>query len=131
MLSVSTMEVGVGTAYRELTQIGPSTSETTWRITAFRAPSVQIHESRSAMLNAVLTMTVEPVGDETRLTHHTEARMLPHVPVVGWLLGLIMRRQVTNDMRQTLRQAKRIIEQEYGGVERTPLQRLQAAQAPA
>ena len=32
MLSISTEAVGVGTEYRELTQIGPSVSETTWRI---------------------------------------------------------------------------------------------------
>ncbi len=114
MLSMSPMEVGVGTVYRERTQLGPSTSETTWRITTFRAPSVQVHESGSAMLHAVLTLTVEAEDSGTRLTHRTEARLLPSVPPLGWLLERIMERRVTDDLRQSLQQAKRIIEQEYG-----------------
>ncbi len=112
------------TEYRELTQIGPTTSPTTWRITTFRAPHVQIHETRSAMVNATLTMTFKAENGGTRFIHHIEARLLPMVPPLGWLLGLIMRRHVANDMRKTLWQAKQIVEQEYGARERTqaPLQ---------
>lgn len=113
MLSISTMEVGVGTAYRERTQIGPSTSLTTWHITTFRAPHVQTHESGSAMLRAALTMTLEAENGGTRLTHCIKARLLPRVRPAGWLLERLIRRQVANDMHQTLRQAKQIIEQEY------------------
>ncbi len=126
MLSISTPEAELGTEYRELTQIGPSTSQTTWRITTFRAPHVQTHESGSAMLHAVLTMTLEAENGGTRLTHCIEARLLPRVRPLGWLLERLIRRQVANDMRQTLRQAKQIIEQEYDIVERVQAQPLQA-----
>ncbi len=125
MLWISTEEVGAGTEYRELTQIGPTTSPTTWRITTFRAPHVQIHETRSAMVNATLTMTLEAENGGTRFIHHIEARLLPMVPPLGWLLGLIMHRHVGNDMRKTLWQAKQIVEQEYGARERTQAPPLQ------
>ncbi len=114
MLFVSTEEVGVGTEYRELTQIGPSTSETTWRITTFRAPSVQTHESRSAMVKAVLTMTVEPAGSGGLLTFQSQSQLLPRLRPLGRLLELMIHRRVTNEMRHSFQQAKRIIEQEYG-----------------
>lgn len=126
MLWISTEQVGVGTEYRELTQIGPTTSQTTWRITTFRAPFVQVHESRSAMLDAVLTMTLEAEHGGTRFIHRIEGRLLPKVRPLGWLLERLIRRQAANDMRQTVHQAKQIIEQEYGAVERTPPQPLQA-----
>ena len=116
MLSISTEEIGVGTEYRELTHIGPSVSETTWRITTFRAPSVQTHECRSALMHVVLTMTVAPEGSGARFTHRTDARLLPGVRPLGWLMELIMRRKVASDMHRSLQQAKRIIEQEYSAV---------------
>ena len=131
MLSISTDEVGAGTEYRELTQLGPSTSQTTWRITTFRAPSVQIHESNSATGNAVLTMTVEPEGSGTRLTFQAAYHLLPMVRPLGWLLEVVMHRKVTNNMRQTFRQAKRIIEQEAAAHEHTEVRPLQTDQAPA
>ena len=127
MLSISTAEVGVGTEYRELTQIGPGTSETTWRITTFRAPSVQTHESRSAMVNAVLTMTVEPAGSGTLLTFQSEAQLLPRLRPLGRLLELVIRRRSVDDMRHSFQQAKQIIEQEQGGVEPTETQRRRIA----
>ncbi len=122
MLSISTMEVGAGTVYCERTQLGPSTSETTWHITTFHAPHVQIHENRSAMLRAVLTMTVGPEGNGTRFTHAIEATMFPRVRRLGWLLERLIRRHIANDMVQTLRQARQIIEQEYTAIERTQTQ---------
>lgn len=128
MLSVSSEQAEAGTEYQELTQIGPSTSKTIWHITTFRAPHVQVHESRSALLDMVLTMTVEAAGDNTRLVHRIEGQMLPRVRPLGWLLELLMRRQVVNDMRRALQQAKQIIEREYGAEKRTP-QTLQAKRA--
>ena len=119
MLSISTSEAEEGTEYRELTQIGPSASETIWRITTFRAPHVQVHESHNASVHAVLTVTVEVTGGRTQLNHHIDARMLPRLRPLGWLLEQIIRRHIANNMRQTLRQAKQIIEQEYGTGERT------------
>jgi uncharacterized protein YndB with AHSA1/START domain len=126
MLHISTAQVGVGTEYRELTQIGPTTSQTTWRITTFRAPSMQIHESRSALLDAVLTMTLEAENGGTRFINRIEGHLLPRVRPLGWLLERLIRRQAANDMRKTLWQAKQIIEQEYGAVERMHAQPLQA-----
>ena len=116
MLSISTEAAGVGTEYRELSKFGPTTAETAWRITTFRAPSVQTHECRSPLMHVVLTMTVVPEGSGARLIHRTDARVLPRVRPLGWLMELILRPQVANDMRQSLQQAKRIIEQDYGAM---------------
>lgn len=131
MLSISTEQVGAGTEYRELTQLGPSTSETTWRITTFRAPSVQIHESHSAVMNGVLTMTVEPEGSGTRLTYQAAYHLLPMLRPLGWLLEVVIHRRSTNDVRRSLQTAKRIIEQEAAAREPTDVRPLQTDQAPA
>ena len=130
MLSISTEQVGAGTEYRELTQLGPSTSETTWRITTFRAPSVQIHESHSAVMNAVLTMTVEPEGSGTRLTYQAAYHLLPMLRPLGWLLELVIHRRSTNDVRRSLQTAKRIIEQEAAAHERTEVRPLRTNRPP-
>jgi hypothetical protein len=50
---------------------------------------------------------------------------------LGWLLEGVMHRKVTNDMRQTFRQGKRIIEQEAAAREPTDVRPLQTDQAPA
>lgn len=113
MLSISTDPVVAGTEYRERTQIGPMASETSWCITVFHSPSVQTHESRSAMLNAVLTMAVEPEDGETRLTHSVAYQLLPKMRPLGRLLELVMHRKSMNDMRQSLQTAKHIIEREF------------------
>ncbi len=126
MLRISTEEVGAGTEYRELTQIGPTTSPTTWRITTFRAPHVQVHESRSALLDAVLTMTLAAEHGGTRFIHRIEGRLLPRVRPLGWLMERLIRRHAANDMRKTVQQAKQIIEQEYGAREHPQSQSLQA-----
>lgn len=131
MLSISTNEVGAGTEYRELTQIGPSTSPTTWRVTTFRAPHVQIHESHSATGDIRLIMTFEAQNGGTRFSHQIEAQMLPRLRPLGWLVERLLRRRVASDMRQTLRQARQIIEREYGAVERTQSQPLRADHAVA
>jgi hypothetical protein len=69
-------------------------------------------------------MTVEVTGGRTQLNHHIDARMLPHVRPLGWLLEQLIHRHIANNMRQTLRQAKQIIEREYGTVERTQSRQL-------
>lgn len=131
MLSISTQAAGVGTEYRELSKFGPTTAETAWRITTFHAPTVQTHECRSVLMHVVLTMTVVPEGSGARLTHHTDARLLPTVRPLGRLMELIMRRQVAADMRQSLRQAKRIVEQEYAAKGSSQTLPLHAGRSPA
>ena len=129
MLSVSTAETEQGTEYRELSQVGFLTSETTWRVMTFRAPHVQMHECRSAMGNVTLTMTVEPAGNGTRIRHVTEYRLMPHVRPLGRLLEALLHRRTADDMHRSVQQAKQIIEQEYGAVERTTPQPLQVDRA--
>ncbi len=116
MVYVSTDPVAGGTEYRERTQIGPISSETSWRITVFQAPSLQKHEMRSATVNVVLTMAVDPEDGGTRLTLWVEYQMLPKLRPLGWLLERAMYRKFMNDMRQSLRAAKRIIERERSEV---------------
>ncbi len=122
ILSVSTQKIGAGTEYGEVTKIGRSTSESTWLITAFDAPHSQTHISRSATLDGALTMIVEPERSGTQITHMVEASLLPRMRLLGWPLERLMRRQLVDSMRQTFRQAKRIIELEYGLESSTPSQ---------
>ncbi len=126
MLSISTAETEHGTEYCELSQVGFLKSETTWRITTFRAPHVQTHECRSAMGNVTLTMMVEPAGSGTQIRHVTEYYLMPHVRPLGRLLEALLHRRTADDLHRNVQQAKRMIEQEHGAVERTPPQPLQA-----
>lgn len=116
VLSVSALEASQGTLYRERTQIGPSTPETRWEVTAFDTPYRQVHISKSAAINAVLTMLVEPEGDGTRFTHIIETTLFPKFRPLGWLLEQALWPQVVKDMAATLRQARQIVEREHGPV---------------
>jgi carbon monoxide dehydrogenase subunit G len=120
MLSISTEKSELGTEYCELTLIGSYATETSWRITTFRAPHVQTHESRSALGNMTLTMIVEPHDQGTRLSYQAQYQMLPRVRPLGWLLEMLIHRKSSTDMHRSFASAKRIIEQEYraGEVER-------------
>ncbi len=82
-------------------------------------------------MSVKLTMTVAPEGGGARLTQNIEARMLPGLRPLGWLLDQIMRRPAARDMRRSVRQAKRIVEQEYGAKGRRQEETLHAGQAPA
>ena len=57
------------------TKVGPNESDTEWHITQFDPPHIQVHECKEATLQAVLTVQVEPEGDGTRLTHHTDYKI--------------------------------------------------------
>jgi carbon monoxide dehydrogenase subunit G len=119
MVWISTAEAELGTEYRELTQIGPSIAETAWRITTFRTPHVQTHESHSALGSMTLTMTVEPHDQGTRLVYQGQYQLLPRVRPLGRLLELLIHRKTTADMQQSLHGARRIIEREYSAGKRT------------
>lgn len=113
VLHVSEKPLREGSTYRERSKVGPSTSETEWRITKFKAPRVQVHECREPMLHAVLTMRVEPEGTGVRLLHQTKFKMLPVFRPLGWLVEQVFgRRTMEREMLQTVDNAKRMLEAE-------------------
>lgn len=114
LISVSEEPVKEGTTYREFTQVGPSKSETEWTITEFDEPSIQVHETHETDMEAELTMRVEPSGDGTRLSHITEYRLMPGFRPLGILLEILFARRVMeSELRQTVTNVKRMIENEY------------------
>src|SRR5687768_13250119 len=62
LLSTPVNPLTQGAVYRERSKIGPSVSETEWRVTRFDPPRVQVHECSEPTLKVELTMTVEPQG---------------------------------------------------------------------
>jgi carbon monoxide dehydrogenase subunit G len=113
MLHVSTPVVGEGTMYRELTQVGSRLVETTWHVTTFRAPHIQVHKHASATMDMVLTLTVTPKEDGTQLVHHTNYRLLPAVRPLGWLMErMFFHRSNVRTMRICTQAVKRIVEHE-------------------
>lgn len=113
VLHVSEEPIKKGSSYRELSKIGPSTSETEWHITEFDPPTVQVHETHEKALQAVLTIRVDPEGDGARLTHHTEYKMMPGFRPLGWFLEtLFAHRMMKKALQQSVENAKRILEAE-------------------
>ncbi len=111
VLSVSDEPLRQGSSYRERSKIGPSTSVTEWHITEFEPPRRQVHTCREPSLYARLTVEVEPEGNGTRLLHRTDYRLMPVFRPLGWLLEqLFAHRLMTQEMRQTVTNAKRIFE---------------------
>ena len=111
VLHVSEEPIKEGSTYRELSKVGPSTSETEWRITKFEAPKLQVHECREKALRAVLTMTIEPEGDGVRFTQKTEYKMMPDLRPFGWLLEtLFAHRMIKKELGRTIKNAKSILE---------------------
>ena len=99
-----------GTTYRERTRIGPSTSETEWRVTEIDPPHLQVHRCSEPMLDAELTMRVEPEGDGARFHHQTEFKMLPAFRPLGWVMEQLFGNRLEQEMSQTVENAKNIIE---------------------
>ena len=64
------------------------------------------------MLDAVLTMRVEPEGDGARFHHQTEFKMLPAFRPLGWVMEQLFDNMVEQEMTQTVENAKGIIESE-------------------
>lgn len=113
VLHVSNEPLKEGSMYRERSKVGPTRSETEWHITKFEPPRVQVHECSEPTLHAVLTMRVEPDGSGTRLLHQTEFKMLPVFRPLGWLVEQVFgKRTMEREMRQTVENAKRILEAE-------------------
>ena len=115
MLHVNTPVVGEGTVYQELTQVGKRLIETTWHITTFRAPHVQVHQHRSAIMDMTLALTLTPQENGTCLVLCSEYRLLPILRPVGWLIErMFFHRTSVQDMRWSTQSIKRIVEQEFG-----------------
>ena len=103
--------VRVGTVYRELSQIGPSKSETEWTITELDPPKHLVHVTRASSFAATLTGDLEPQGDGTKLTYRVEYQLMPALRPVGWLLEtLFVRRMLDKDFTQTVANLKKLIE---------------------
>ncbi len=100
-----------GTVYTERSKVGPKESETTWKVTKFNAPKVQVHECNGKEFKARLTMRVEKEQSGSRLIHKTEYALLPIVRPFGWLMeALFVHRQMTNSLRETVQNCRRILE---------------------
>ena len=113
VLHVSEEPIGKGSSYRELSKVGPSTSETEWHITQFDPPKIQVHECQEKALQAVLTMTVEPDGSGARLTQETEYKMMPDLRPLGWFLETVFaHRMMKKALGQTIANAKTLLERE-------------------
>lgn len=111
LVHLSDEQVKAGTTYREVSKIGPSRSETEWRITTFDPPNVQVHECREPTLKAELTMQVEPDGEGTRFIHQTDFRMMPVFRPIGWIAETLFgKRLMQREMRQTVANVKRMLE---------------------
>ncbi|MAS32425.1 MAG: hypothetical protein CL610_00375 [Anaerolineaceae bacterium] len=111
LVYVSDDPVKVGTVYRELSQIGPSKSETEWTITELDPPKHLVHVTRSSEFSATLTGDLEPQGQGTKLTYMVEYQLLPALRPLGWLLeNLFVRRMMDKDFTQTVANLKKLIE---------------------
>lgn len=103
LVSTTDNPVRLGATYRERSKVGPSVSETEWRITRFEPPRVQVHECNEPSMHAVLTMSVDANGTGTELRHHTEYQMMPRIRPLGWLLEkLIVNRTMSRQMTATV-----------------------------
>jgi uncharacterized protein YndB with AHSA1/START domain len=115
MLEVPEGEAREGSVYREYGGVGPKKGESTWTITRFDPPSVQVHEGDLGVMEPTLTMRVEPAGDGARLTHTVAFRFLPGFRPLGWLLEkLFVVRAFRSGLEKTQRNAKAIVEDEAG-----------------
>lgn len=112
VLDVSDESIEEGSTYRERTRIGPSTSETEWCVTNIDPPHLQVHRCSEPMLDAVLTMRVEPEGEGTRFSHQTEFKMLPAFRPLGWVMEQLFDNMVEQEMTKTVENARSIIESE-------------------
>jgi carbon monoxide dehydrogenase subunit G len=111
LVSASDDPIKVGTVYRELSQIGPSTSETEWTITELDPPEHLVHVTRSFSFGATLTGDLEPQGEGTKLTYNVDYQLLPGLRPVGWLLErLFVRRMMDKDFTQTVANLKSLVE---------------------
>ena len=103
--------VKAGTVYRERSKIGPKESETTWRVSRFEAPHLQVHECQESDFAATLTMRVEPMGEHSILHHTTEYQLMPTFRPLGWLLeNLIVRREMERNLNESVERCKQMIE---------------------
>ncbi len=108
---ISDPSIGKGTVYREMSQVGPTLSETEWLITRFDAPHIQVHESHGKEMELIVTVTLTPEDGGTRMLHETEYRMMPGLRPLGWLMEkLFIHRMITKDLNQSVANLKRLLE---------------------
>lgn len=111
MIETTDNPVRKGTVYRELSKIGPSKSESEWRVTVFEPEDVQVHETEEPSFQATLTMKVEEEGEGTKFTHRTEYKLMPVFRPLGWLLEkLFASSMMERNLTQTVDNAARMIE---------------------
>ncbi len=112
LVETSDNPVKAGTVYRERSKIGLKESETTWRVTKFEEPSVQIHECSESDFKATLTMRVEASNAGAKLTHITEYALMPKFSPLGWILEkLFVHRYMVKNLKQSVENCKRQIEE--------------------
>lgn len=116
-------EVEEGTVYRGYGGVGPLKTETAWRITAWDRPRWQIHKGDFGVIRPLLTFELEPTDGRTRLQQTVEFEFLPQYPRFGWWLEVVFIRHLIHlfigqaikpSLRQTIRNAKQLIEGEVG-----------------
>ncbi|MDX1684448.1 MAG: SRPBCC family protein [Saprospiraceae bacterium] len=100
-----------GTVYKERSKVGPKESVTTWRVTKFVAPQIQIHECNEPDFKAHLTMKLEPTHGGTKLTHITKYELMPNLRPLGWLLEtLFVKSAMIKNLNKSVDNCKAIIE---------------------
>lgn len=113
MISVDGDPPGVGTVYRERGGVGPIRSVSEWRIVEHEPPRRQVHVGDLGIMKPRLTIAVEPEGEHARLRQTVEFEALPALRPLGALLErLVIRRQMAKGLRETIGNAKRLIEAE-------------------
>ncbi|WP_338729674.1 SRPBCC family protein [Haladaptatus sp. DJG-WS-42] len=119
---VSDGPVGKGTVYREYGGVGPMKDESEWMITEFAEPTRQIHEGDLGVMQPVLTIELESIGEDTRLFQALDFEMLPQVRPVGRLLeAVFVKRTMQRGLDDTVANVKRIAEREYETESKQPM----------
>ncbi|MFQ5968730.1 MAG: SRPBCC family protein [Acidimicrobiia bacterium] len=104
--------LGEGAVYRNRSHIGPIRQVSEWRITEWDPPRLQVHEGKAPPVNPVLTVTLEPVAEGTRLTQVAVFSMPRWLGPLGALLEKVPERMIRKGLEETQANLKRIMETE-------------------
>jgi len=103
--------LSLGAVYREYGGIAPFKSESRWEVMEFEPVRRQVHEGDDGKMRMRLTISLRPSEGGTFVTQGVELTprwfLLP-LSLVMW--PLLMRRRGNAAMRETLANAKRILE---------------------
>jgi uncharacterized protein YndB with AHSA1/START domain len=111
MLDVPSNGLREGATYREYAGIAPFKSESEWRVTAFEPHRHQVHLGDDGTVELELTIEIEPVDGQSRLTQTFEVRprgMVALVMRVMW--PIVMRRRLQSANDQSVANAKHLLE---------------------